>query len=165
MAGNCHTDWSRDISICTKYCRGECKFHIVSLFLSLLLKELRISHAYSLILYVCRPYSPTIYPTPYYLKATQKPPLNIYAGRNRFERLTHEKQKYLLFLERSKELRQIGSHSGANSCENRYLCELGTVAVDEKNASKSAHTLYKALWRISNEYVSSSLYCFSLSFL
>ncbi|XP_055323800.1 uncharacterized protein LOC129578754 isoform X2 [Sitodiplosis mosellana] len=98
------------------------------------------------------PYSPTFFPKPpFYLTVTPKPPVNIYTGRNQFERLTHEKQKYLSFLERSKELRQIGSHSGANSCENRYLCELGIVAVNEENASKSAHTLYKALWHISNE--------------
>lgn len=73
------------------------------------------------------------------------------AGKKRIERITHEKRKYLPFLEKSKHLRSIGSHSGANSCENRHLCELGLVAVNEKNPSNSAHTLYKALWRISNE--------------
>lgn len=83
--------------------------------------------------------------------STTQPPLNIYAGRNRIERLTHDKRKYLVHLERSKELQRIGSMSAANSCEKRYLCELGLMAVDEKNATQSANTLYKALWRISNE--------------
>lgn len=104
-----------------------------------------------------RPYSPSnIYPTPYtkYLNTTPKPkpkPLNIYASKKRIERITHERQKYLPYLEKTKYLRSIGSYSGASSCENRHLCELGLVAVHEKNPSNSAHTLYKALWRISNE--------------
>lgn len=101
-----------------------------------------------------RLFSPPIFPTPYtnYPKTTHKSPSNIYSGRNRFERLTPDKRKYLSFLEKSKILRRVGSHSAANSCESRHLCELGIAAVIEKSATKSAHTLYKALWRISNEY-------------
>lgn len=101
-----------------------------------------------------RPYTPVLYPmqSALYLRPTTQTPLNIYAGRNRIQRLTHDKRKYLAYLEKSKELHRIGSVSAANSCENRYLCELGLVAVNEKNATQSANTLYKALWQISNEY-------------
>lgn len=101
------------------------------------------------------PYPPVLYPIPSapYLRPTMQTPLNIFTGRNRIQRLTHDKRKYLAYLERSKELHRIGSVLAANSCENRYLCELGLVAVNEKNATKSANTLYTALWQISNEYV------------
>lgn len=77
-------------------------------------------------------------------------PVNYYA-KNGFERIIHERRKYVPYLDKANHLRNIGSHSGANSCEKRHLCELGLVAVNEKNPSKSAHTMYKALWRISNE--------------
>lgn len=102
--------------------------------------------------YCCyRPYPPLIYPTPYaYLKPTQRP-FSIYASRSRIQRLTADKRKYLSFLEKSKKLRSVGSHSGANSCESRYLCELGLVAVNDESDPQSAQTLYKALWNVSNE--------------
>lgn len=97
---------------------------------------------------------PVLYPIPSapYFGPTTQTPFNIYGSRNRIQRLTsHDKPKYLAFLEKSKELYRIGSVSAANSCAKRYLCELGLVAVNEKNATQSADTLYKALWRISNE--------------
>lgn len=97
------------------------------------------------------PYPVIPYPvqTASYLRPTTQTPLNIYTGRNRDQRLTHNNQKYLIYLEKFKELKRIGSVSAANSCENRYLCELGLVAAFyEKNATQSA---YKALWQISNE--------------
>lgn len=86
-----------------------------------------------------------------YLRPDAQTSLNIYSGRNRIQRLTHDKRKYLAYLGKSRELHRIGSVSEANRCENRYLCELGLLAVNEKNATQSANTLYKALWRISNE--------------
>lgn len=96
---------------------------------------------------------PLLYPLPStsYLRPTAQTPLNIYNNRNRIQRLTNDKQKYLAYLEKSKELHRIGSVIAAQHCANRYLCELGLVAVNEKDATQSANTLYKALWRISNE--------------
>lgn len=101
-----------------------------------------------------RPFqSPIQYPAPY---TTRYPPNMSYPirnrndNRNRFERVSINKLNYTEFLEKSKKLRQSGSSFEAVICENRYLCELGSVAVDEKNATKSAHTLYKSLWRLPN---------------
>lgn len=78
-----------------------------------------------------------------------KPSSIKFPNRNRIERINTN--NYTAFLKRSEEFQLKGDNFGAIVCNNRYLCELGSAAVDEKNASRSAHTLYKILWRLPNE--------------
>lgn len=54
------------------------------------------------------------------------------------------------FMDTSRKLRDSGQIVMAVLCENRHLCEMGLAAVKEKDPNKSAHTIYKSLWRISN---------------
>lgn len=78
-----------------------------------------------------------------------KPSSIKFPNRNRIERINAH--NYTAFLKRSEEFQLNGDSVAAMVCENRYLCELGSAAVDEKNATRSAHTLFKTLWRLPNE--------------
>lgn len=71
---------------------------------------------------------------------------NFYAGRIRSDKID--------FLKKSKEYRNRQHITAARLCESRHLCELGLNAVVEKDETSSVHMLYKALWKISNEYFS-----------
>lgn len=93
-----------------------------------------------------RPYPPAKFPPPY---TTAQPSSIKFPSQIRIERINTN--NYTTFLKRSEEFQLKGDNFAAVVCSNRYLCELGSAAVDEKNASRSAHTLYKTLWRLPNE--------------
>lgn len=78
-----------------------------------------------------------------------KPSSIKFPSRNRIERI--HSHNYTVFLRRSEEYKSNEDNFAAVVCENRYLCELGSAAVDEQNATQSSHTLYKTLWRLPNE--------------
>lgn len=92
-----------------------------------------------------RPYPPVRFPPPPPPYTTIKPSAIKFPSRNRIERV-NTNNNYTEFLKRSEKFQLNGENFAAIVCENRYLCELGLAAVDEKNATRSAHTLYKTLW-------------------
>lgn len=144
MACNGDPNWISDFSFVTKCCHSESKLNDVS---SKEKWKKSLFDNLSDVLFI-RPYPPVRFPSPYSTRLPSK--VNI-PTRNRIERFSVNKLNHMAFLERSKAFRKNDNILASIVCENRYLCELGSIAVDEENATKSAHTLYKALWRLPNE--------------
>lgn len=94
---------------------------------------------------------PTPYPSPYpsYMsRPTQNTAFPYTLNKNELVQI--ENTSEMDYMETSRKLRKNGEIVMAVQCENRHLCEMGINAVKEKDPDKSAHTIYKSLWRISN---------------
>lgn len=100
------------------------------------------------------PKFPQSYPRPYPAYMASRPtkitafPYTL----NKDEQEAVEKPTEIDYMDTSRRLRRNGDIVMAALCENRHLCEMGLNATRENDPNKSAHTIYKSLWRISNGF-------------